>query len=116
MTLPVEQLRILSHDLGKYLARAARNFPDADPVPEVLVEMMIRDVWGDEGTDALGRFQKLVADAPTARIALADVEKDLEALVALESAVRGFEPDAVRRAATLCVKVDADLRRRLEQQ
>ncbi len=112
---PVEQLRLLSHDLGKYLARAARNFPDADPVPEVLVEMMMRDVWGDEGTDALGRFQKLVADAPSVRLELADVEKDLETLVGLEAAVRGFEPKAVRQAAALCVKVDADLRRRLEQ-
>ena len=38
--------RKLAHDVGKYVARAARNLPPEGAIPRVLVDMLRRDVFG----------------------------------------------------------------------
>ena len=38
--------RLLAHDVGKYVSRAARNLPPRGAIPGVIVDMLFRDVFG----------------------------------------------------------------------
>lgn len=110
MSVPVEVLRALAHDVGKYVARTARNLPEG-AVPEVLVQMLVRDVFETaDGVDALALFDRLAGEHAGA---LPEVRAELEALVAMRAALHAGE--SVRDAAARCLRVEALLRARLEE-
>jgi hypothetical protein len=101
----------LVHDVGKYVARTARNLPPA-PTAE-MVAMLVRDLYElRPGQRASARLAELSAfpDAPP----LDDV-RALFAEIALEPAVRAGEPAALERVAALACEVEARLRRAAER-
>ena len=108
-----ELLAQLVHDVGKYVARTARNLPAAEPVDAVLVAMLCRDVYGDPGkprpavrfAELAGELGSFLPDAPLPTIAQKFTELD-----AIEAAVRNGQPAAVARAATLALQVEQQLR------
>lgn len=100
---------VLAHDVGKYVARTARNLP-AGPIPPVLVDMLVRDLFAlPAGGRASAVFARLAAplpaDARLERASAALGEIDL-----LEPAVRAGRADEVRRAAALALEVESLLR------
>jgi hypothetical protein len=108
-----ELLALLVHDVGKYLARTARNLPAGEPVDAELVVMLCRDLYGDAvGTRPAIRFSTLAAalqplfpEAP-----LAPIASHFATLDDLEAAVRAGKPAAVARAAALALQIEAQLR------
>lgn len=102
----------LAHDVGKYVARAARNLPDGD-VPEVLVEMLAADLYALDGSRRASevfahRSAELRRLRPDAR--LDEAEALLSEADRLEPAVRAGEIEAVRRAAECALGVADRLR------
>ena len=100
---------VLAHDVGKYVARTARNLPDG-PISRALVDMLVRDLFAlPAGDRASAVFTRLAAALPSderlerARAALAAID-------ALEPAIREGRPDEVRRAAALALDVETLLR------
>jgi len=97
----------LVHDVGKYVARTARNLPP-EPTPE-MVAMLVRDLYElRPGQRASARLAEL-ADFPDAP-PLDDVRALFAEIDALEPALRRGEAAAVRRAAALACEVEARLR------
>jgi hypothetical protein len=101
----------LAHDVGKYLARTARNVGEADWTPE-LAAMLYRDLFALPD----GRASALFADRARAieeivgpRSALARVRGLLAEIDALEDSVRRCEPPALIRAARLSLAVETAL-------
>ncbi len=106
-------VRALVHDVGKYVSRVARNLPAAGDVPDVLVEMLVRDLYELEaGVRASAVFAKLRGSGFDADLdaKLDEVSGGLDAIDALEARVRAGETEAVRRAAGLALRVDSRLR------
>jgi hypothetical protein len=104
----------LAHDVGKYVARTARNLPPG-AVPPELVKMMVKDVWALPGSRrASDLFEELAAPlaqlvaAPEPRLERA--RSLLRELDALEAAVRAAEPAAVRAAAAHALEIETLLR------
>lgn len=108
----IEALRMLVHDVGKYITRAARNVPEAGPVPPVLIPLLVDDLYGTRRGE---RASKIVADcaplfvawiAPNERAAL---EGALGRIDALEAEVRLGDPRAALEAVALAREVDRSL-------
>ena len=96
----------LAHDVGKYVARTARNLPAEGPIPRVLIDMLCRDLYALTDTQrASERFEELALglDLHACRAHFAEID-------ALEARVREGELDAVRRAAALALQIEAELR------
>jgi hypothetical protein len=96
----------LVHDVGKYIARTARNLPPGD-VPEDLIAMLVQDLYllaGGQRASVV--FDDLAAGVPGA----AGVRDLLSEIDRLEVEVRGGEQGAVRRAAALALEVERRLR------
>jgi hypothetical protein len=103
------ELQRLVHDVGKYVARTARNLPPA-PTTE-MIEMLIRDLYElRPGRRASALFAELAPPEP----ALDGVRALLAEIDALEPAVRAGDGPAVTRAATLARDVEQALRALLE--
>ena len=103
----------LAHDVGKYVARAARNLPASAPVPAVLVGMLVDDLFAlRDGQPASAVFAELRAELEERgeEPRLDAVEAHLVAIDALEEAVRRGEDGAVRAAAEHACAVEAELR------
>lgn len=97
----------LVHDVGKYVARTARNLPEGE-VPRVLLEMLCRDLYGREGEPrASERFGELATESLDQRDLLDACFAEIDAL---ESRVRSADPDAIRRAAELALEIERRLR------
>jgi hypothetical protein len=96
----------LINDVGKYVARTARNLPDG-LVDDDLIAMMVRDLYElQPGRRASRVFEELSVGMPGmtgVRALLAEVD-------ALEPRVRGGDQDAVRRAAALACEIERGLR------
>jgi hypothetical protein len=99
----------LVHDVGKHGSRAARNLPNG-PVPSVLVDMLLVDLYGRDGEPRVSaRFDALAP--PVGEDATLDrVRGLLSEIDALEAGVRDADEGAIRRAAELALAVDAALR------
>jgi len=101
---PRQRARLL-HDVGKYVARTARNLPPA-PTTE-MIEMLIRDLYElRPGRRASALFAELAPPEPAldgVRALLAEVDR-------LEPSVRAGEAAAVARAAALAREVELRLR------
>lgn len=98
----------LVHDVGKHIARAARNMREASPA---LIAMLVKDLYAIDGT----RRASEVFAALRARIEGDDPRFDeiaakLAEIDELESAVRAGEGSAVMRASALALDVEALVR------
>ncbi len=96
----------LYHDVGKYVARTARNLPDG-ALDGDLVEMLVRDLYQlKPGRRASAVFDELrESDAR-----LEEVRVFFVAIDKLEARVRDHEEAAVRGAAALALEVERRLR------
>lgn len=110
----------LAHDVGKYVARTARNLPDpvTAPLGPELVAMLVRDLYAlGDGERASARFDRLIAEAApggwsdrAGDVHLDEVRRLLAEVDALEPAVRAGEVAAVARATALARAVERRLR------
>jgi hypothetical protein len=100
-------LSSLVHDVGKYVARTARNLP-AEPTRE-MIDMLVRDLYElRPGQHASVVFASLAdfAGAPP----LDDVRALFVELDGLEAEVRAGAPAAVSRAALIARDIETRLR------
>lgn len=100
-------LSILVHDVGKYVARTARNLP-AQPTRE-MIDMLVRDLYElRPGQRASRVFASLAqfAGAPP----FDDVRALFSEIDALEAEVRAGVPTAVTRAAAIAQDIETRLR------
>jgi hypothetical protein len=96
----------LYHDVGKYVARTARNLPDG-PLDRELIDMVVRDLYElKPGRRASEIFAELAA--PDGR--LDPVRSYFEAIDRLEPRVRDGDEASVRGAAALALEVERRLR------
>lgn len=100
----------LGHDVGKYIARVARNVGSLEgSLPPALQAMLLADLYGSDGkARASVRFEALLGDGaalPSLAPPLSEVRARLEEIDALEAAVRGAEPAGVARAVLLALEV-----------
>jgi hypothetical protein len=101
-------LQRLAHDVGKYVARTARNLPPGPPDPE-LVRMLARDLYAlGEGRRASAVLSELAGALASpaldrARALLAEAD-------ALEAALRAGDRAAVERGAAIAREVETLLR------
>ena len=96
----------LAHDVGKYVARIARNAPPEGPFPAALVPLLVEDLYASPGGGRpSARFEALAP--PDALEAARD---PLRALDPLDGAVRAGDDAACRRACALALEVEAALR------
>ncbi|HJL15717.1 MAG TPA: hypothetical protein RMH99_08680 [Sandaracinaceae bacterium LLY-WYZ-13_1] len=107
---PAEAAAALAHDVGKYVARIARNVPPHGPVPDALVPLLVADLYALPGGERpSARFEALAAAlAEDPRVERA--RAGLWTIDALEAAVRAGEDDACRRACAAALEVEASLR------
>jgi len=101
----------LAHDVGKYVARTARNVSDGAWTPE-LVNMLLRDLYDLRGERALQAFLRL---APAATSPLAGFPEWTTAhdllleLDAMEPELRAGHVPTLQRAALSALKVEGAL-------
>ncbi|MCZ7685454.1 MAG: hypothetical protein M5U28_44430 [Sandaracinaceae bacterium] len=99
----------LAHDVGKYVARVARNVSAGAPVPSALLPMLARDLYElPGGQRASARFEALAGALGGPRVERA--RASLAAIDALEARVRAAEPEACREACALALEVERELR------
>jgi len=100
----------LAHDVGKYLARIARNVPEGGPVPEALVPLLAKDLYElPGGGRPSARFEELAA--PLGGDARLDRARELLAAIdALAARVRAGEQEACAGACEMAREVDGLLR------
>ena len=97
------------HDVGKYLARTARNLGPG-PVPRPVAEMLARDLYALADQErASAVFERLAAGLEPSPL-LVEVRALLSEIDRLEPAVRAAEDAALRRAAGLAIEVERRLR------
>lgn len=106
----------LAHDVGKYLARTARNLPPhiTAPIDAALLDMLCRDLYGaaPQADRPALLFAKLSAPiaAQLGDPRLARAAEMFSELAALEEKVRSGELAAVERACGLAREVEQLLR------
>ncbi len=108
----------LAHDVGKYVARAARNVREGE-VPPPLVDMLVTDLYLlKDGQRASAVLARLLADHGPEVAADVDVARAVALLGeadALEAGVRGGRAEDVRRAAAIAREVEERLRSAAER-
>lgn len=100
----------LAHDVGKYVARMARNVADAGPVPPALLPLICKDLYALPGDRrASERFEELAcALEPDPRLERARAH--LRAIDALEPRLRDGDLDAALEACRAAREVERALR------
>lgn len=104
---------VLAHDVGKYIARAAHNFPPRGEILTTLAEMLIRDLFETHaGLPALTRFDELAPELATLTSdpRLDAVRTLLVNAAAHEHAAREGNADALRALAVIALAVESTLR------
>jgi len=102
----------LAHDVGKYVARTARNVSDGGWTPD-LVDMLLRDLYGLRGERALQAFLRLAPTATSPLAAFPEWTTALELLReldAMEPELRALNASALRHAARQALLVESALR------
>jgi hypothetical protein len=102
----------LAHDVGKYVARAARNIP-AEPaaMPAILLELLIKDLYCLDGkVRASAVFDRIANDLVSAPAEVALARARLVDIDALEDSVRSGEPAAIAHVSRLAREVEELLR------
>ena len=100
---PTERSLRLAHDVGKYIARIARNVPAGEPVPSALVPLLIRDLYERPGES----FEELAEGLEHASLDEARVH--LKRLSVIESAVRQGQPEPCTEACGLALAIESAL-------
>ncbi len=103
----------LAHDVGKYIARAARNLPPCGAISPALSAMLIADVFATHaGRPALARFDELAPEllTLTGDARLEAVRALLTCAAAHERAVRDADAVASRELAAIALEVESLLR------
>ncbi len=102
----------LAHDVGKYVARTARNLPRGAPLDDELLAMLARDLYelGPERRRASALFDALVLEADRNERSFREVRALLDELAGLEARVRGGERAAVERGCAIALTVEERLR------
>jgi hypothetical protein len=102
----------LAHDVGKYVARTARNVAGDDWTPE-LAAMLCRDLFELRGVRASTVFAGLALPIEALigpRSELVEARDGLAEIDALEPNVRAGDVRALTRAAVLALAVERALR------
>jgi plasmid stabilization system protein ParE len=102
----------LAHDVGKYVARTARNVSDGAWTPE-LASMLLRDLYDLRGERALQAFLRLApaATSPLAAFPEWTTAHDLlRELDAMEHELRAGHAPALQGAARRALLVESALR------
>ena len=103
----------LAHDVGKYVARTARNLASGAVVDAELLAMLCRDLYGDAKSERpVARFAALAAELRPllADASLTQTERLLAELERCEAAVRAGHPEAVQQAVALALQIENLLR------
>lgn len=99
----------LAHDVGKYVARTARNLRDGH-CPPALLPLLLRDLYDADDGKASARFGKLVfAIGPEAHAEFDGVVRAFAEIDRLEPEVRAGGLDAVSKVARLALEISARL-------
>ncbi len=106
--------RALAHDVGKYVARAARNLPAEGAIPRVLVDMMLRDLHAalPSCPTPRARFDALARELATLGVTdarLDQVRSALDDLAARRDAIATGDPAELRRAAKDALAIEQAL-------
>lgn len=104
---------MLAHDVGKYIARAARNLPAQGELPPALADMLVRDVFETHaGRPALARFDELAPELAelTSDARLDAVRSLLASAAPLEHAAREGDAASLRALAAIALSVESSLR------
>jgi hypothetical protein len=99
----------LVHDVGKYVARTARNVVGQEWAPD-LIAMLCRDLYELPRGRASAVFADLATAFEGARPALERVRSMLAEIDGLEAGVRRGEPESLARAARAALAVEEALR------
>jgi hypothetical protein len=101
----------LAHDVGKYVARTARNIVlDGNPLPAAVLDMLCKDLYAlPRGGRASALFASLSAALPDAPI-LDAARALLQEADALEPSLRAGDPIAIARAVEITLAVEDSLR------
>jgi cobalamin biosynthesis protein CobD/CbiB len=102
----------LAHDVGKYVARTARNMPDGTWTPE-RVSMLLRDLYDLRGERALQAFLRLAppVTSPLASFPEWTTAHDLLCeLDGMENELRAGHTPALNGAARRALLVESALR------
>ena len=114
---PADAAAALAHDVGKYVARIAKNVPEGEAMPESLRPLLARDLY--EAPSAPGHaprrpsevFETLAPPLERAHSATLDVVRmHLSAIDALERAVRMGNEGACTAACVHALAVERTLR------
>ncbi len=98
----------LSHHLGKYVSRVARNLPNGE-VRQELKDLLIKDLYGledDQPASAVFAALALPLKPLIGEVHLKACRALLRQIDHLEQDVRQGEDGAVHRAASLAIEVD----------
>jgi hypothetical protein len=111
--IPDDVLRDLVHDVGKHVARIARNVPDGE-VSGHLHALLCGDLFGDDVRARPSmRFSELLGESEIAE--LRDVEAWLRRIDAIEALVRAGEAGAIAEAVVHARRIDDALRALLRE-
>jgi len=105
-----EVLLRLTHDVGKYVARAASNLP-AGTIPSALIAMLVHDVYElRPGIRASEVFDEIAASAPGLATDLREVRASFDRIDVLETRVRASDEQAARIVAAIALQIRETLR------
>ena len=102
-----ERASLLAHDVGKYVARVAKNVAPGGPMPAALVPLLVKDLYELAGGRASARFEELARGAIDPRIE--QVRAHLASIDSLEARVRAGEPAACVEACDHARRIEAAL-------
>jgi hypothetical protein len=100
----------LAHDVGKYVARTARNLPPAGPIPAMLFDMLVRDLYALDGARRASEVLAAMRQGLGPNESIDRAAGALARIDALEPRVRAGDDDAARAAAALAIDVSTALR------
>jgi hypothetical protein len=104
-----EARRQLLHDVGKYVARIAKNLPPDGPIAAPLAAMLVKDLYETHrGRPASARFAEL--EEALAQDSREVARAHLSAIDALQGRVRQADAAAMREAAGHAIAVEKVLR------
>ena len=98
----------LVHDVGKYIARIARNVAPDGSVPATLVPLLVADLYQSPGGGRPSERFEALAEQGDRR--LEPVRTLFAELDRLEAAVRGRDDAACRRACDIAREIEVRLR------
>lgn len=103
--------RLLAHDVGKYVSRAARNLPPSGAIPGVMVDMLFRDVLGTlpSGLRPSERFEGLASQLASCDPRIAEVRERFARIAALEHELAIGAELVVRAIAADALAIDRAL-------